>query len=762
VGTPEIDDYQLSWDPVPGAARYEVEINPDVDFALGSRVCCYDSFGNPQYVLGTTFSPTVVLANNHYYWRVRAVDPSGNPGEWNLGPEFTKTFDNVPPVAAPSVKDLHMRDNLGDPGTDQVPGTAVFDTSVPVVSWDPVPGASSYQVVVAPYNDGFTTVCDWSPPPIKQSEHWESTVTGTSWTPLAGSWTGVKPHGAAVGVAYDTLKSLVAGNSYCVRVRAVDKASSLNGQPVYGDWTYLPGGANDDGNPAFTFTGYPAGGACSPSCNPGYLGSADYREPIRGTTVGATPLFTWNALAGAQSYYVLVARDPNFTTVIDYALTRVPAYSPRTQTQTRGYADETTRYYWAVLPALGVNGSGATGDPLSAAASNFQKQSTPPALGAPTGGQEFWGPVTFSWAPVAAARNYRLQVSSTPTFSSLLTNVTTDSTAYTSNTSYPADTVLYWRVRADAENDAGTPRTVGLTWSATGTFRKRLQTPPLDPGNPTQGTAVPTWEWEPVQGAVSYDVQVQIPNGTSSSATTKTFTDVPTTAFTFVEMKGTGIWTWKVRANFPTTSSVETDGPFTAVQSFIRTLPEPANPTESVGGGAVHFSWDTRPARNYRVQVSTRPDFSSVVEQTTTDNTSYAPTLTQPGYSGGGTFYWRVAAADDVTMNVGDYTATRTFTLSAAPGGTTLKKFRVTSKGYLVRNRLRTVTIYVKNAATLRPVGSATVSVYGAGVLPKSKRTTATGVASFYVKPTRLGTVTFRVARTGYATAYHYKRVRAS
>ena len=58
----------------------------------------------------------------------------------------------------------------------------------------------------------------------------------------------------------------------------------------------------------------------------------------------------------------------------------------------------------------------------------------------------------------------------------------TDSTAYTSTTTYPADTVLYWRVRADAENGTGY---VGLTWSTTGTFQKQLPAPTPDPDNPT-------------------------------------------------------------------------------------------------------------------------------------------------------------------------------------------------------------------------------------------------------------------------------------
>ena len=56
---------------------------------------------------------------------------------------FQKTFDTVPPVTAPSIKNLHMRDNLNDPGTDVDSGTPGYQTNVPILSWDTVPGASS-------------------------------------------------------------------------------------------------------------------------------------------------------------------------------------------------------------------------------------------------------------------------------------------------------------------------------------------------------------------------------------------------------------------------------------------------------------------------------------------------------------------------------------------------------------------------------------------------------------------------------------------
>ena len=267
----------------------------------------------------------------------------------------------------------------------------------------------------------------------------------------------------------------------------------------------------------------------------------------------------------------------------------------------------------------------------------------------------------MTWAPRPKKRIFRpLRSSSEPTFSSGLTeDVVTDSTAYTSSKTYGADTTLYWRVRADAETIENV-NGVGLTWSRTGTFRKTLAAPVPDAANPTRGDAVPTWTWAPVPGAVSYDFVFQQPDGQ-----TRTFENIPAAAATPVIFKGTGIWKWQVRANFPRVDSFQTvDGPWMPLQPFTRTIPEPPAPSEEASPMAVAFSWQPKMgAFNYRVQVSTRPDFTGVFDSVTTDNTAWAPDLSKFGYTAGGTFYWRVAAADDPFANVGDYTAARSFVL---------------------------------------------------------------------------------------------------
>jgi hypothetical protein len=649
ASAPQIQDHEFSWTPVPGAAGYQVEVSSSVDFAEGSFVCCPFDGATKLTTIGNTYSPPRALPNNNaYYWRVRAVDSSGNPGVWNSGQQFSKGFDEV----APSIPNLRLLDN-------PVPGEGPFETSTPIVKWDPVPGASAYEVEVTRYSAG----CQWS----SITEHWKSRTATTAWTPLGSGWNGIKPFESPRNVSTD-IPTLVAGHEYCVRVTALDRPSHLVDPYIRSVETYLPA----PGTPAFTYLGPPAGEPCSEPCDSDALGAGDYTWPILGSTQQSMPYFRWKAIAGFSSYFVLVSKDPNFTNLIDYAFTRVNAYAPRTGLGPHTYPDETNLYYWAVLPATESNGAGVTTAPQFSHPRNFHKQSIPPTLLSPANGQVFSGPVRFNWTPAEGARRYRLQVSQDPSFSSFEEDLTlgTDSTAYTSSLTYKADTALYWRVRAEDEN------LVGLNWSAVRTFRKTLPAPVPSASNPTSGDAVPSWSWAPVPGAVSYDFKLVAPNGTAT-----TFNDIPSNVATATLLKGTGIWKWQVRAKFPRVNSFfqRTAGPWSPLVSFTRTITQPAGAEEQVGARLVLLRWEPKSGiANYRVQISKREDFSQLVLDApmATDNPSYAPWLNAFTYAGGGTFYWRVAAADDVALNVGDFTATRSFTLP--PFGTSPTKASTT------------------------------------------------------------------------------------
>jgi hypothetical protein len=730
---PEVFDPKFSWNPVAGAAKYEVEINSSSDFAPGSKVCCSAT------TIATSLSPITLLKDNVYYWRIRAFDPDGNAGVWNYGSPFTKTFDKTAPagpVTGTAIKNVHMRDNLTD---DTVTADSDHDlsngyqTNVPVVSWNPVPGASSYEVQVSNWNG---STCS---PVLKTVK-----TSVPSWTPL-GAGPAANPASTRFPTPASDLPAITPG-SYCVRVSARSDRVGLD--EVFGDPVYLKNGNTDDTSPnpqapSFTWTGYPSGGAAGCTFGVLYPCSSDYLAPQFGTISAATPLFTWNALNGAQSYFVVVSKDQNFSNVVDEGFTNIPAYSPRAGTsKPTTYSDETTSYYWMVLPSPNLNGSNPS--PIDVAHSNydnFQKQSTPPSLLGPSSGTTFFDQPTFRWSPVLGARKYEFQVAQDPSFGSPIDDVTTDATAYSSNTTYPADTILYWRVRASDENG------VGLTWSATGTFEKTLAAPVPSPTNDTAGQYLPVWTWSSVNGAVSYDLSIDQPDGT-----TRTFADFRMPATSFSKLTGTGVFHWRVRAEFPKQGSgTTTPGPWSVSSPFTRSIGEPVGLKTDASPDHVLLSWTPKlGVKQYKLQVSGRPDFATAVENVMTENTAYAPKLSNVAYLSGNQLYWRVAGVD-ADNNVGDFSPAQPLSL--------LPKLKISVKGSLRKKRRGRVTVTVRNASGNWMRG-AKVRVTGAGVKARPQSTNALGYVRFTLRPTKRGRVLFTARKSGFQSAGITLRVR--
>jgi hypothetical protein len=608
---PRVFDPQFTWAPVPGAARYEVEVNSAADFPAGSKWCCSNN------ATGTSLSPTQVLANNGYYWRVRAVDASGNAGVWNVGSPFEKAFDSV----TPTIPNLTLSDVNG---AAQAAGTS---TDTPIVTWSPVPGAASYEVQVTRYV--AESGCNWA-----------ATLQTIETAALA--WTPIGPDGSHIGpTAWPgprTSSQLAAGGTaYCVRVLARSDGDAMGNQ-VVSNWSQI-GGVNQ---PAFRFADQPAPG--SAGAEGLVTPPSAYRLPGSGSTQPRTPLFTWDRVPGASLYYVVVARDAGFTHVVDVASTVVPAYAPPLGGE-EPLDDETTAYYWAVVP---VNAKGEVfSDPSQGqdAPQSFNKSSVPPSPQTPVAGVGVENQPTFAWTPAEGALNYTLQVSQDPSFGSPIDNVKTDSTAYTSSSTYPADVTLYWRVRA---NDANT-HNEGLNWSAVQTFRRTLPVPSPAPGNPSGGQGIPALSWTPVVGATAYQVHVDQADGT-----TKDFT-LNSTSFTPTVWYGTGIWRWQVRAQFSSSGFSGVTGGFFAPQTFVRTLAPPSGVVGTKVGSEIVISWNPDPyAKQYEVDVSTSETFNSMIESKRVDGLGWAPNvdLTQPANRG--KLFWRVAAVDQ-GGNVGPF-----------------------------------------------------------------------------------------------------------
>lgn len=699
-------DPELSWDAVPGAVGYDVEVNYSQDFAIGSKVCCSEKS------IGTTVSPTTLLANNTYYWRVRAIDAGGNAGQWNGGPEFKKVFDDV----VPTVPGLAMRDNLSETPTDLDGSTPELDLEHPVVRWDPVPGASSYEVQVTEH----TTGCDWTKRIVdaQMSGH----TAATSWTMRA--FPSVKQPGQdAWPSALVETHRFVDNARYCVRVSAIagaDEKSKL----VVSEWTQIEG-ANQ---PAFTYRKP----VTAPDGMP-VMTADHYETPTSGTLTPRTPLLSWKRHLHADSYWVVIARDASFTNVKEVGFTRIAAYAPRNTLE-----DETTSYYWVVFPANHIDGSGVFSTYSDNAPRNFEKRSIPPAQSAPEDKTDIIGSPRFAWTAAEGAIEYRLQVATDPSFGSLVEDVTTAATSYTPTKTYPVDTVLYWRVRANAGRAEAK---VGLGWSQVRTMRRRLPTPELAGDNAQGGNAIPALSWNPVQGAESYEVQVEQADGGRQTLR------VASTVLTPTKFYGNGIWRWQVRAMFP--GSPTTAGPYSAMLPFVRAIPAPADAKAQRSRDRVLLSWSpVQGARRYKVEVAPVTGFTNTVDSFTTDHTGFAPDLSAPAYQKGGRLYWRVAAIDE-GGNAGAF----------ASGVITLeRRLALTVQGQPHKRVSAMITVRVADGGNTE-VRGAKVTVTGAGVRIV-RRTPANGSLALQIRPRRKGTLVFKATRKGYTTATRKLRVR--
>jgi hypothetical protein len=698
-GNDSIVDPQFDWDPVPGAARYEIEVNSSEDFAPGSKVCCADP------TTGTSLSPTRPFPNNNYYWRVRARDLDGNAGVWNRGPNFVKYF-------VPGAPNLRLRDNVSSALA------AGSTTSSPVIAWDPVPGASSYDVQVVPLIGG----CNWSEP-ASSSQRWDVQTSSTAWTALGFMQT--TPLDPGKPFERDFNKALVDGKAYCARVRSRGATDTAN-QRVVGDWTQVGG----LGTTAFVYQAPTIGSASGQLVMP----QANYLGPSHGSVIPRMPLFTWSPVEGACQYVVGVFADANLTKLVEQAVTRQPVYAPRLRT----YPDETTTYYWAVMPVkirpvLGDPCDLVTTFPQENSPREFQKRSVAPVGVLPATGADVSGQPMFRWSGAAApaveaARDYRLQVAPDPSFGNPLDDVKTSATAYTSSTTYPADTELFWRVRADDENG------LGLAWSSVGTFRRRLPIPRPSPDNPTRGETFPVLSWSPVPGAVSYDFHVEEEDGDKRDFTFRA------TAASFTTLYGLGGFRWQVRANFPKLPVGTVSGGWSPVQTFTRFIDPPSDAGITSDPNRVLLRWDPSPAaKRYLVEISETNSFNQLLDSHRTDNPNYAPRMSQPGFANGGVLHWRVAALDE-GGNIGGF-AIGSFRLPRA--------MRVLAAGLLQRRKRGIVTVTVTRP-TGRPIRGATVRVRGAGSRPVRKRTGRRGKVRVRIRPSRRGRVAFTVRKRGF------------
>lgn len=220
------------------------------------------------------------------------------------------------------------------------------------------------------------------------------------------------------------------------------------------------------------------------------------------------------------------------------------------------------------------------------------------------------------------------------------------------------DNIYYWRVRPRY----GVNGPLGA-WTSGWSFRRIGFTAQISDTTPVN-LGTPTFNWDMVEGAQSYRIQVSTdPNFGSTLINQVT----PMTSYTPQTTLVQGTYYWRVQVNRYDVISND----WSEVKQLSLTLPTP-NGLAPDSGTVVHSAptlcWDPifeppdpetpiLTAWKYRLQVSRDENFSSIYESVDTVNRCWTPLK---GYDDG-TYYWHVAMIDG-NGRLGSYSYTATFT----------------------------------------------------------------------------------------------------
>ncbi len=263
-----------------------------------------------------------------------------------------------------------------------------------------------------------------------------------------------------------------------------------------------------------------------------------------------------------------------------------------------------------------------------------------PTLAWPSNGQgEVPLSPTLTWNAALGAASYAVQVSTDPSFTSLVVNESgiTGTSFSANNLSYA--TTYWWRV--NATNAGGTSAWTTI-WSFT-----TIDPPPgpptlVSPGDGAQGLTLPvTLQWSTVTYANSYEVQWD----TSPSFSGASSTQIGSTSYAPPGLSYATTYYWRARGIGSSGA-----GDWSASYSFtvwtpVPSTPQLSSPTDGSTNLAlsVQLSWQTSIwTDQYEVQYAANSAFSGATSVTTSGNGIAATPLS---YST--TYYWRVKAMNN-------------------------------------------------------------------------------------------------------------------
>jgi uncharacterized repeat protein (TIGR01451 family)/CSLREA domain-containing protein len=551
----------FTWKAVTGAKQYRIQVDDDPQFgspAINQRVA------TTSYATPISATP---LPQGLYYWQVLAIDPAGNEGtNWSDPRQFTVFIGTAPANGSFSA------------------------TGKPFFAWAAVTGTTSYSLEIATDN-GFTTYVQGYP----------LSLNGTSYTPTtplpSGTlyWRVLRNGEIPASTAYRTLFIGAAPPvpllSFPLNAQLLNAAiQPLSWSPVtppsgvtLKDYEIqlartavfttglitLTSATSDVTTPALTdgLWYWRVRARFSPDALPGVWSA--YRRftidtappeppklslPTRNSVVSTEkPRFTWAVSLTATSYRIDIADNANFTNPIanDQTVTTT-SYMPA--------ANMTQGHYWWRVRAVDA-ATNTSGDSLTGEFTIF--------IGtAPTDGSfNATGKPMFTWAAVAGAAGYSLEIATDSAFTNPVAGypLPLNKTSYTPTTALPNGT-LYWRVIPNGEIPVSPVYRTLFIGAAP------AAPTPLTPTNAAiMHTVTPQLTWSavtPPSGVVLANYEIQLARNSTFTIGLVTLTsgtpDVTTGTL------ATGLWYWRVRARF---GPGALPGTWSAVRYFTVKIP---------------------------------------------------------------------------------------------------------------------------------------------------------------------------------------------
>jgi hypothetical protein len=656
---------QLTWTAVGGATSYRVQIDDTPGFS---------SLLLNETTVNTTFTPKAALPTGELYWRVAAIDSSGESGFAESS--FTKELQAPTPTAPSdgaiiafptqavtfSWSPLPMRSYVLeiDDATDFIGATKIVTraTSYTMVEtqangqtfyWR-VRGASEKNGsgVLTPWSTVRTYEVSWSTPPTPLTPP-NNTVTAVtdvviSWTPIAGADhyeleinTAVDFSGTMVvdtnveSARYAKAANLLNG-SYHWRVRAVDNDGHLG--PWSDTWSFTRG----------------------------WSGTPTLLWPEDGDMLVSPVRFEWTPVDHASHYELQVGTDASFSpntfnncfTNQTTFQTYLPGSGTPGSCSIPQIVEGETRY-WRVRAIDGPTGVLGLWSQIYSFA-RFEGVFT--AI-APIGGATVSTPV-LQWEPMAWAEKYNVVVKDKN--GTTVASKTTFATTFTPTGALnPANNPHTWTVVAvNHSNQTGTlGPAASFNYAA-----PSVTSPTVDILTPTAGassTEMPSMTWTPVTSATNYQVDYRVAGAPTYQVLVAS---VVHAGYTHDVLLTPANYEFRVTAKNGTTTLDTSDWhAFTVGQLSTANLLAPAHCAPATTCDVLAYTptmdWEDVPdAGFYLVYVARDANFTNVFRQFEVFQSEFTPREEFPDNDAGQAYYWHVRPCQKTGLCAPDPTST--------------------------------------------------------------------------------------------------------